>query len=109
MTFSCLPQDIFPGSQHPSQKLPGEGSRGAGHFFRSAKRHYFAAAVAAFKIAELDTLKTSKQLKNRVEQGLLVNDPARSKRNTVCRKPASDNEAPAPDLLSSGLDNNPSK
>jgi len=61
------------------------------------------------QIAGLDTLKASKQLKKWVEQGLLVNDPTQSKRNMVYRKPVSDNEAPAPDLLSNGLDNKPDK
>jgi ATP-dependent DNA helicase RecG len=52
------------------------------------------------KITGLDTLKASKQLKDWVEQGLLVNDPAQSKRNMVYRKPASDSDAPASDSLS---------
>jgi ATP-dependent DNA helicase RecG len=59
------------------------------------------------RIAELDTLKASKQLKNWVEQGLLVSDPERGKRNMVYRKPSFDNEAAASGLLSGRLDNKP--
>jgi len=58
------------------------------------------------QIARLDTLKASKQLKNWVEQGLLISDPTRGKRNMVYRKPASDNEVSGPDLLANGADNN---
>jgi len=61
------------------------------------------------QIAGVDTLKASKQLKNWVEQGLLVNDPTRGKRNMVYQKPASEDEAPALNLLSSGFDNKPMK
>lgn len=56
-------------------------------------------------IVGLDTLKASKKLKNWVDQGLLVNDPTRGKRNTVYQKPASADEAPALSLLSNALDN----
>jgi len=51
------------------------------------------------KIARLDTLKASKQLKSWVEQGLLVSDQARGKRNMLYRKPTSDDFAAAPDLM----------
>jgi len=57
------------------------------------------------KIAGLDTLKASKQLKNWVEQGLLVSNSTQGKRNTVYRKPSSDNEGLTSSLLSNGLDN----
>lgn len=55
------------------------------------------------RIAGLDTLKASKMLKRWVEQGLLVSDPSRGKRNMVYRKPG------GPDLLTGGPDNNPLK
>ena len=57
------------------------------------------------RIAGLDTAKASKQLKNWVEQGLLVNDSAKGKRNMVYRKPISDDDTTTPDLLSNALDN----
>jgi ATP-dependent DNA helicase RecG len=59
------------------------------------------------QIANLDTLKASKQLKRWVEQGLLVSDPSLGKRNMVYRKPAIANgqQTHPPDLLSKGSDN----
>jgi ATP-dependent DNA helicase RecG len=57
------------------------------------------------KIAGLDTLKASKQLKNWVEQGLLVNNSEKGKRNMVYWKPIPDGEPPTLGLLSNGLDN----
>lgn len=60
------------------------------------------------KIARLDTLKASKQLKRWVDQGLLMADPTRGKRNMVYRKPSVGNKSPQePDLLSNGSDNKP--
>ena len=57
------------------------------------------------QIARLDTLKASKQLKRWVDQGLLVADPTRGKRNMVYRKPAVvDGEPVGSDLLSNGPD-----
>jgi ATP-dependent DNA helicase RecG len=57
------------------------------------------------KITGSDTLKASKQLKKWVEQGLLVKDSALGKQNTVYRKPTSEDDAPALNSLSNGLDN----
>lgn len=59
------------------------------------------------QIAGLDTLKASKMLKRWVEQGLLVNDPTRGKRNMVYRKPASSGEGTGPNSLTGRLDNKP--
>lgn len=58
------------------------------------------------EIAGLDTLKASKQLKRCVDQGLLVPDPRRGKRNMVYRKPISSGNNPVPDLLSEAPENN---
>ncbi|TAM61754.1 MAG: hypothetical protein EPN49_06230 [Rhodanobacter sp.] len=58
------------------------------------------------QIAGLDTLKASKMLKRWVEQGLIVADPSRGKRNMVYRKPATDAEGSAPGLLADDADNN---
>lgn len=52
------------------------------------------------RIANLDTLKASKQLRRWVEQGLLVADPNRGKRNMVYSKPTGDATNGHPDLLS---------
>lgn len=61
------------------------------------------------QIAGLDTLKASKQLKRWVEQGLLVGDPSRGKRNMVYRKPVLDGSATdGLDLLSQAPENKPS-
>ncbi|MBU1360094.1 MAG: putative DNA binding domain-containing protein [Gammaproteobacteria bacterium] len=57
-------------------------------------------------IADLDTLKASKQLKRWVDQGLLVADPNRGKRNMVYRKPAANGDDDTFDLLSGAADNN---
>ena len=57
-------------------------------------------------IAGLDTLRASKQLKRWVEQGLLITDPSRGKRNMVYRKPTAAEDSQAIDLLSEDLDNN---
>ncbi|MHB1271390.1 MAG: ATP-binding protein [Rhodanobacter sp.] len=61
------------------------------------------------QIAGLDTLKASKMLKRWVEQGLLLADPSRGKRNMEYRKPATDTEGSSAGLLPSGSDNNPEK
>ncbi len=58
-------------------------------------------------IAGLDTLHASKQIKRWVEQGLLVTDPTRGKRNMVYRKPTTDEGSQGIDLLSEDVDNNP--
>lgn len=56
-------------------------------------------------ISGLDTLKASKMLKRWVEQGLLVPDRTRAKRNMVYLKPAvADNTGP--ELLVRSQDNN---
>ena len=55
-------------------------------------------------IANLDTLKASKQLKRWVEQGLLEADTSRGKRYIVYRKPAADGQA-VHGSLSMGSDN----
>ena len=57
------------------------------------------------RIAGLDTLKASKQLKNWVEQGLIVSDAARGKRNMVYLKPVSKDKVPTMGLLSNSQDN----
>lgn len=59
------------------------------------------------QIASLDTLKASKQLKRWVDQGLLVADPTRGKRNMVYRKAGLSAAGEAPDLLSEADENNP--
>ena len=59
------------------------------------------------QIAGLDTLKASKMLKRWVEQGLLVSDPTRGKRNMVYRKPASASDPAGPGSLSRSPDNKP--
>lgn len=56
-------------------------------------------------LATFDTLKASKILAARRDQGLLISLPARAKRNMAYRKPAL--PAEEPDLLSEGLDNKP--
>ena len=56
------------------------------------------------RIANLDTLKASNQLRRWVEQGLLVADPTRAKRNALYSKPASAVDA-GQDLLISVPDN----
>ncbi len=56
-------------------------------------------------ISGLDTLKASKLLKRWVEQGLLVPDATRGKRNMVYLKPASAGDT-EPSLLSESMDNN---
>lgn len=56
-------------------------------------------------IAGLDTLKASKMLKRWVEQGLLVSDPTRGKRNMVYRKTVSSGEPMGSDLLAGRPDN----
>lgn len=55
------------------------------------------------RIASLDTLKASKLLKRWVDQGVLVADPTRGKRNMVYYKPQQDNIA-QDDLLPDGLE-----
>ena len=57
------------------------------------------------RIAKLDTLKASKQLRRWVEQGLLVADPTRAKRNALYFKPATAVDM-GQDLLISAPDNN---
>lgn len=57
------------------------------------------------EISGLDTLKASKQLKRWVEQGLLVPDATKAKRNMVYLKPVA-TTSEAPGLFSEGLDNN---
>lgn len=52
------------------------------------------------RIAGLDTLKASKQLKRWVDQGLLAADPTRGKRNMVYRRPAANGDPDEPTLLS---------
>ncbi|MFG6457424.1 hypothetical protein [Roseateles sp. BYS96W] len=60
------------------------------------------------QIAGLDTLKASKQLKRWVDQGLLVPDTGRGKRNMVYRKPVLDGSATEGlDLLSQAPENKP--
>lgn len=56
-------------------------------------------------IAGLDTLKASKLLKRWVEQGLLVPDSTKAKRNMVYLKPTAANNA-EPGLLAGAQDNN---
>lgn len=58
------------------------------------------------EIAGLDTLKASKQLKRWVDQGLLIPDPLRGKRNMVYWKSISNGNNPVPDLLSEAQENN---
>lgn len=57
------------------------------------------------EISGLDTLKASKQLKRWVEQGLLVPDATKAKRNMVYLKPVA-TTSEALGLFSEGLDNN---
>lgn len=57
------------------------------------------------QIARIDTLRASKQLKRWVEQGLLVADPSRAKRNMVYFKPRTSDVEP-PGLLAGPGDNN---
>ena len=57
-------------------------------------------------ITGLDTLKASKMLKRWVEQGLIVADPTRGKRNMVYDKPAASPDESTPGLLASDEDNN---
>jgi ATP-dependent DNA helicase RecG len=59
------------------------------------------------KIAELDTLKASKLLKQWVEQGLLATDTTQGKRNRVYQKPINTPEHVSTSLLSSASDNKP--
>ncbi|HEY4081156.1 MAG TPA: ATP-binding protein [Burkholderiaceae bacterium] len=59
------------------------------------------------KVAGLDTLKASKQLKRWVDQGLLVADPNRGRRNMVYRKPADATASQSLDLLSRTPENKP--
>jgi ATP-dependent DNA helicase RecG len=56
-------------------------------------------------IAGLDTLKASKLLKRWVDQGLLVPDPTKAKRNMVYLKPAAVNGG-EPGLFVDAQDNN---
>lgn len=58
------------------------------------------------QIAGLDTLKASKMLKRWVDQGLLVADPSRGKRNMVYSKPG---RQASGDLLAGGADNKSTK
>ncbi|MGJ7544970.1 RNA-binding domain-containing protein [Variovorax sp. LT1R16] len=58
------------------------------------------------QIAGLDTLKASKMLKRWVDQGLLVADPSRGKRNMVYSKPG---RLASGDLLAGGTDNKPAR
>jgi ATP-dependent DNA helicase RecG len=57
------------------------------------------------QIAAVDTLKASRMLKRWVEQGVLVADSTRGKRNMVYRKPV-ENGLNEPGLFSAALDNN---
>lgn len=57
------------------------------------------------QLARLDTLKASKQLRRWVDQGLLVADLSRGKRNMVYRKPMAGAGGDEPDLLSRARDN----
>ena len=57
------------------------------------------------KISGMDTLKASKQLKRWVEQGLLVPDSSKAKRNMVYVKPGTPS-SDDPGLFSSASDNN---
>lgn len=59
------------------------------------------------KIAGLDTLKASKMLKRWVDQGLLVADPNRAKRNMVYAKPVFAGSGGTPSSFSEALDNKP--
>ncbi len=59
------------------------------------------------QIAGLDTLKASRLLKRWVDQGLLVADASRGKRNTVYLKPSAEGDASKPNLLSEPTDNGP--
>jgi len=58
------------------------------------------------QIAEIDTLAASKQLKRWVDQGLLVADQTRGKRNMVYHKLVEGVSWEGPDLLSEPLENN---
>lgn len=57
-------------------------------------------------IAQLDTLKASKLLKRWVDQGVLMPDPTKAKRNMVYRKCLQNSSLAQVDFLSAGLDNN---
>ncbi|TXI47882.1 MAG: hypothetical protein E6Q50_12475 [Lysobacter sp.] len=57
-------------------------------------------------IAGLDTLKSSKLLKRWVEQGLLIADPSRAKRNMVYHKPDQGRSPRIPGSFSNPTDNN---
>ena len=57
------------------------------------------------RIAGLDTLKASKALKRWVDQGLLIADSTRAKRNMIYLKPAT-TDAGQPGLLIISPDNN---
>ncbi len=58
-------------------------------------------------IAGLDTLKASKMLKHWVDQGLLIQDPTRAKRNMVYDKPTATEAASVLGSFSNPLDNKP--
>ncbi|MFT4102248.1 MAG: ATP-binding protein [Burkholderiaceae bacterium] len=68
-------------------------------------RHGPIANVDLCRLAGLDTLKASRQLKRWVEQGLLVADLSRGKRNMVYHKPVADADSDEPDLLSQAHEN----
>ncbi len=57
------------------------------------------------QIANLDTLRASKLLKRWVQQGVLVPDPTKAKRNMVYHKPLQDGEGSGAGLLSDDLEN----
>ncbi len=57
------------------------------------------------KIANVDTLKASKLLKQWVQQGLLVSDDRQGKRNTVYRLSAEEGNVKKQGLLSRVIDN----
>lgn len=57
------------------------------------------------KIAGLDTLKASKTLKRWVDQGLLVADPNRAKRNMIYAKPVSAESAGTLGSFPAAVDN----
>ena len=58
------------------------------------------------QIANLDTLKSSKLLKRWVDQGVLIADPTKAKRNMVYHKPVQGDLSAGTSLFSTGLDNN---